>query len=253
MPERAVPIRGTTTLVGILGWPVAHSLSPRMHNAGFAALGLDWAYVPLPVPTARLGDAVRGLEAIGFAGANVTIPHKTAVIAYCDEVDAVAADADSVNTLVIRDGRTHGSSTDIVALQGAVDTRGRRVLVLGAGGAAKAALAAYEAQGASEVVLASRRDAGWPPSTAGFDVIVNCTPVTDDAIVSVEPDQVVVDMAYRPEGSETALVQAARSAGCRLVVDGLTLLLEQGVASFERWTGRTAPREAMRAALLSPA
>jgi shikimate 5-dehydrogenase len=124
------------------------------------------------------------------------------------------------------------------------------VLVLGAGGAAKAAVGAYEEQGASEVVVASRRDGGWPPSAAGFGVIVNCTPVTDDALVSVEPHQAVVDMAYRPDGSDTALVQAARSAGCRVVVDGLTILLEQGVASFESWTQRSAPREAMRDALL---
>src|SRR4249919_1039949 len=107
-----IEIRGTTTLVGLLGWPTSHSLSPPMQNAGFAALGLDWAYVPLPTPPELLGDAVRGLRAAGFAGANVTIPHKQAVIAFCDEVDVVAARAGSVNTLVIRDGRVLGSSTD---------------------------------------------------------------------------------------------------------------------------------------------
>src|SRR5687768_9821258 len=98
-----IEIHGTTTLVGLLGWPTAHSLSPPMQNAGFAALGLDWAYVPLPTPPERLGDALRGLVAAGFAGANVTIPHKEAVIALCDEVEEVAAGAGSVNTLVIRD------------------------------------------------------------------------------------------------------------------------------------------------------
>src|SRR5438093_10006872 len=98
-------ITGTTTLVGILGWPVSHSLSPAMHNAAFEALGLDWAYIPLPTPPERLPDAVHGLVATGFAGANVTIPHKTAVIAVCDVVDDDARHADSVNTLVFRDGR----------------------------------------------------------------------------------------------------------------------------------------------------
>ncbi|MBM3679642.1 MAG: shikimate dehydrogenase, partial [Actinobacteria bacterium] len=94
-------LSGTTTLVGIIGNPVSHSLSPRMQNAAFAAAGLDWAYVPLPVCGERVGEAVRGLVALGFAGANVTIPHKGAVIAHCDEVEGIAAEADSVNTLVV--------------------------------------------------------------------------------------------------------------------------------------------------------
>ncbi len=100
-----IEIRGTTTLVGLLGWPTAHSLSPPMQNAAFAALGLDWAYVPLPVPTELLPDAVRGLRAMGFLGANVTIPHKQAVIPLCDELDDVARAAGSVNTLVFADDR----------------------------------------------------------------------------------------------------------------------------------------------------
>jgi shikimate dehydrogenase len=244
MPE----ISGTTTLVGIIGDPVSHSLSPRMQNAGFAALGLDWAYVPLRVEAARVGDAVRGLVALGFAGANVTIPHKGAVIEHCDEVDGVAADAGSVNTLVVRDGWVHGSSTDVVALQAAADATGRRVLVLGRGGAAKAAAAAYRAQGAAAVDAVSRRDEGWPPDAAGYDVIVNCTPVKDAPIVQVEPHHTIVDMAYLPDRSPTALAAAGRAAGC-VVVDGLRLLLDQGAASFERWTGQAAPREAMAAAL----
>src|SRR5262245_64881611 len=113
-------IGGATTLTGILGWPVSHSLSPAMHNAAFAALGLDWAYVPLPTSPEHLADAVRGLVAAGFAGANVTIPHKTAVIELCDAVDEVARHAESVNTLVVRDGRVLGSSTDVGAIERAV-------------------------------------------------------------------------------------------------------------------------------------
>jgi shikimate dehydrogenase len=242
-------LRGTTTLVGILGWPVSHSLSPRLQNAGFAALGLDWAYVPLPTAPADLADAVRGLVATGFAGANVTIPHKAAAVDLCDEVDAVAAGAGSVNTLVFRDGRVRGSSTDITAIAAAVEGAGRRALVLGSGGSAKAAVVALRTAGA-DVATATRHDAGWPPSGAGFDIVVNATPVRDDPLVAPRPGQQVVDLPYSTDGSPTALVAAARAAGCERVVDGLDILLAQGAASFELWTGQPAPVEAMRTALL---
>ena len=129
-----IEIRGTTTLVGLLGWPTSHSLSPPMQNAGFAALGLDWAYVPLPTPPELLGDAVRGLAAMGFAGANVTIPHKQAVIELCDELDEIARAAGSVNTLVFDEGRVLGSSTDGDAVTSQIDAKGRRALVLGRAG-----------------------------------------------------------------------------------------------------------------------
>jgi len=243
-----IEIRGTTTLVGLLGWPTSHSLSPPMQNAGFAALGLDWAYVPLPTPPDRLADAVRGLVATGFAGANVTIPHKQAVLALCDELDDVARRAGSVNTLVLREGRVLGSSTDGDAVTSRLDAPGRRALVLGAGGAALAAVEALERAGA-EVVVARRREPGWPPSPEGFDILVNATPVKDDLVVAPRPDQQVVDVAYLPDGRPTALVAAAREAGCKTVVDGLDVLLAQGMASFERWTGVAAPLDAMRAAL----
>lgn len=242
-------IRGTTTLVGLLGWPTSHSLSPPMQNAGFATLGLDWAYVPLPTPPERLGDAVRGLVATGFAGANVTIPHKQAVIELCDELDEVAARAGSVNTLVFRDGRVLGSSTDGAAVTDQVDASGRRVLVLGTGGSAKAVVDAFASAGVERVETASRRDTSWPPSAEGVEILVNCTPVKDELIVAPHAGMQVVDLAYLPDGRDTALVAAAREAGCDVVVDGLDVLLFQGVASFERWTGLPAPAAAMRAAL----
>jgi shikimate dehydrogenase len=243
-----IEIRGTTTLVGLLGWPTSHSLSPRTQNAGFAALGLDWAYVPLPTPPELLGDAVRGLVATGFAGANVTIPHKEQVIAFCDELDDVAARAGSVNTLVIESGRVLGSSTDGLAVTSQIEPEGRRALVLGTGGASKAVAGALRDAGA-DVVVVGRRDPGWPPSPDGFDILVNATPLKDEIVVRPVPDMQVVDLAYRSDGLPTALIAAAVEADCHPCVDGLDVLLAQGAASFERWTGEAAPLVAMRAAL----
>ena len=245
-------IRGTTTLVGLLGWPTSHSLSPPMQNAGFAALGLDWAYVPLPTPPEQLGEAVRGLVATGFAGANVTIPHKEAVLELCDGLDDVAQGAGSVNTLVIRDGRVLGGSTDGAAVTSQIEASGCAALVLGAGGAAKAVAHALRRAGASTVSVVSRRDVGWPPGADGVEVLVNCTPVKDAVLVAPYPGMQVVDLAYNADGSETALVAAARAAGCETVVDGLDVLLAQGAASFERWTGEAAPLAVMADALRRP-
>jgi shikimate dehydrogenase len=243
-----IEIRGTTTLVGLLGWPTFHSLSPPMQNAGFAALGLDWAYVPLPTPPDALVEAMRGLVATGFAGANVTIPHKQAVVALCDELDEVAIRAGSVNTLVIEDGRVLGSSTDGLAVTSQIEARGRRALVLGTGGAAKAVAAALEDAGA-EVVVRGRRHSGWPPSADGFDVLVNATPLKEELVVAPRPGMQVVDLAYLPDGRSTALTAAAQELDCHPCVDGLDVLLAQGAASFERWTGEPAPLVAMREAL----
>ena len=247
-----IEIRGTTTLVGLLGWPTSHSLSPPMQNAGFDALGLDWAYVPLPTPPERLGDAVRGLVATGFAGANVTIPHKQAVIPFCDELDEIAERAGSVNTLVLRDGVVLGSSTDGLAVASQLEPEGLRALVLGTGGASKAVAAALEAAGA-DVVVRGRRDHGWPPSADGFDILVNATPVKDDVLVALHPGMQVVDLAYNPDGRPTGVIAAARELDCHPCVDGLDVLLAQGAASFERWTGVAAPLRAMRLALRGPA
>lgn len=244
----SVTSRASTTNVALLGWPVAHSLSPPMQNAGFDAAGLDWRYLALPTPPERLGDAVRGLVALGFAGANVTIPHKQEVVAFCDEVDAFAARVGSVNTLVIRDGRVVGSSTDGIAVTRRVRAEGRRCLVLGRGGAALAVAGALEDAGAAEVTLSSRSDERWPPDASGYDMLVNATPVKEEILVAPRAGQQIVDLAYLPDGRETALAAAARLLGCPMV-DGLDVLFEQGAASFERWTGTTAPRDAMRSAL----
>jgi shikimate dehydrogenase len=237
-------IGGTTGLVGLLRDPKVDSLSPRMHNAAFAALALDLAYVPLGVPPELLGDAVRGLSALGFLGANVTTPHKRAIVALCDEVEG---GVESVNTLVIRDGRVHGSSTDTAAL---VDRRLAKAAVIGAGGAATAWIAELEARGADVHVFARRSD--WPPRVDDAELVVHATPVKDELLFQPHAGQTVIDLAYRAEGGETAHVTAARSAGCE-VVDGLDVLVAQGAASFEAWTGLPAPVEVMRAAVRSAA
>ena len=185
---------------------------------------------------------------MGFAGANVTIPHKRAVIALCDDLDDTARAAGSVNTLVFEAGRVLGSSTDGNAVTDQIDAGGRRALVLGAGGAALAVGEALARVGA-EVTMASRREPGWPPSPDGYDVLVNATPVKEELIVTPHGSMQVVDLAYLPDGRDTALATAARAAGCEIVVDGLDVLLGQGAASFERWTGLAAPLVAMRSAL----
>jgi shikimate dehydrogenase len=224
---------GTTTLVGLLRWPARQSLSPQLHNAGFAALGLDWAYVVLPTPPELLGDAVRGLAALGFAGANVTTPHKEAVTAFCD------TDLPSVNTLVVRDGQVDGLSTDAAILAGLPQ---ESPVVVGDGGAAAAFVHALPR--ASQF---ARRGA-WPPDVDGADLVVNATSERDEVVVEVGKGQTLVDLPY----PETATALAARRAGAT-VVNGLEVLLAQGAASFELWTGQAAPIEVMRDAIGLPA
>lgn len=262
---------GTTTLVGLVRHPLRDSLSPPMQNAAFAAVGLDWAYVAMGVEPERLEEAVAGLVALGFAGANVTIPHKTPVLAYCDELDAVAERSGSVNTLVVRDGRVHGSSTDGRAVTDAVEAEGARALVLGAGGAAQAVATALVDAGTASLRIAARNperahalaarlhrlaperrveaDDAWPPPAGDADLVLNATPVRGKPLVELAGVRQVVDLAYRPEGGDTVLVAAAQAAGCERVVDGLEVLVGQGALSFERWTGVPAPVEVMHAAV----
>ena len=242
-------ITAATRLVALLGHPVAHSLSPRMQNAAFAARALDWAYVALDVEPDALPEAVAGLRALGFAGANVTIPHKGAAAELCDELDDLSRRSGAVNTLVFRDGRIVGANTDGPAIVSALDARGAHVLVLGRGGAARAAAVALEDAGAASVRLASRADADWPPPAGDATILVNATPLRDETPVPPRAHQQVVDLAYRPDGRPTALVAAAREAGCETVVDGLEILVRQGAAAFELWTGVAAPLDAMRAAV----
>ena len=236
-------IDGTTTLVGLIGDPVSGSLSPRMQNAAFAARGLDWVYVPLKVAHAALGDAVAGLAALGFAGANVTAPHKTSVIPFCDELEESAERAGSVNTLVIRTGRVTGASTDADALD---EVEASSAVVVGAGGAAGAWVAALELRGIAARSFSRRGE--WPPRTDDADLVVHATPVKDELLFEPRAGQTLIELAYFPDGRDTAHTAAARAAGAT-VVDGLEVLVRQGAASFELWTGVPAPLEIMRAAI----
>jgi shikimate dehydrogenase len=220
-----------TTHVGLLGRPIALSRSPRMQNAAFAAAGLDWHYSAFDVEDVIA--AVAALRTLGFAGANVTVPYKRAVVAACDE-----ADGDAVNTLVFADGRVVGVNTDREILAG---IEASRACVVGAGGAARALAPALPRD-----TRYFSRGGDWPPDASGCDLIVNATPVRDELLVEPRAGQTVVDLAYGPQ--ETALVAAARLAGCE-VVDGLEALVRQGAASFRCWTGLEPPVAAMRLAV----
>ena len=197
-----------------------------MQNAAFAARGLDWAYVALDVPPDRLEDAVRGLAALGFAGANVTAPHKEAV------ARIVGSELPSVNTLVGLDG----FSTDTAILQQVTDCY--KPVVLGDGGAA----AAFRHALPEARVFARKGD--WPPEAADADLVINATPVRDPVLVELREGQTLVDLPY----PRSATAEAAAAAGAR-VLDGLEVLVAQGAASFELWTGEPAPVSVMRRAL----
>jgi shikimate dehydrogenase len=222
-----------TRHVALLGRGISYTLSPRMQNAAFDARGLDWRYAAFDVDDVLA--AVAALQTLGFEGANVTIPYKQEVVAACDDVDG-----DSVNTLVFRDSRVVGHNTDRAILDG-IDAR--RACVIGAGGAARALAPALP----PETTYYSRRGE-WPPRADDADLIVNATPVRDELLVEPRAGQTVVDLAYDRGGGETALVAAARAAGCE-VVDGLEALVRQGARSFELWTGVPAPVDVMRAAI----
>ena len=224
-------ISGETRLVGLLGDPVSASLSPAMQNAAFAARGLDWCYLPLGVTAERLEDAVRGLVALGFAGANVTTPHKRAV------AQLLGADVPSVNTLVVTAAGVRATSTDAAILD---ELEFERAAILGDGGAADAFAAALP--GAARF---ARREL-WPPDVRDADLVVNATSERDAVLVELAAGQTLVDLPY----PATATARAAVTRGAR-VVDGLDVLVAQGAAAFELWTGVPAPVDVMRSAVRS--
>ena len=264
--------------LGVLGWPVAHSLSPAIHNAALRAAGLHgWRYQLLPVPPELLAETVCGLPAAGFAGVNVTIPHKPAALAIATRPSERARAIGAANTLVFAGGEIAADNTDAPALIAALpqDPSGADVIVLGAGGSARAAIWALRDAGAARVRVWNRTaqraevlagEFGVEPVSAAAlagaapDILVNCTAVGLRGEPSLDglPVQAsdvgragcVVDFVYRSRG--TALIAAARAAGVP-VVDGLTILIGQGALSFRQFTGREPSLDAMRAAAGNPA
>lgn len=264
--------------VGVIGWPVAHSLSPAIHNAAFADLGMRWTYVPLPVEPGRLPAALDGLVALSFAGANVTMPHKSEAADLCDTVSEDASRLGAVNTLVAEGGELHGHNTDapgfdrFLRRDAGFDPAGRSALVFGAGGAARAVSLALAIGGLASLVVALRdpsKDAelrraleGLPTTVrtiaaegapeVAVDLLVNATPLGAHAerlpIPPVGPGTLVVDLLYHP--TVTPLLSEARAAGAT-AFGGLGLLLHQAALSFELWTGTPAPLEVMSAAALA--
>ena len=276
-------LSGKTRLLGVIGHPIAHSLSPRMHNASFAATGLDYVYVPLDVRPEALAAAVAGLGALGFRGFNVTMPHKEAILSLLDDVDPVARLTGAVNTVVVEGNSLLGTNTDApgfleACAESGVAFAGARVLVVGAGGAAAAISAAVLAAGAGHVGLLNRSawraeelrtrlattypraeisvyPAGEPERAArGADVIVNATylGMKDGDPPPVPPGcltegMVVCDAVYR-RGAETRFVRLAKERGLSTVA-GERMLLYQGVQAQRLWTGEEPDVEAMSAAL----
>lgn len=280
-------IDGNTKLAGVIGWPLGHTLSPAMHNAAYEALGLDWVYLPMPVRESggvvRVVDGLRELPCVGF---NVTMPYKRQMLDICDEVAAQARLAGAVNTVTVRDGVLMGYNTDGRGLLASLEEEagfrpeGRRITMIGAGGAAGAVLAAFVLDHAAHITVISRdlahaedlvarmavhaRDTRLVAAAAtddigsyveAADVIVNATPLgmrpTDDLPVRAEwlhPGQIVSDMVYRPV--VTPLLRAAAAAGAT-PVGGLGMLVAQGAMALELWNADsaiTAPRDVMRAA-----
>jgi shikimate dehydrogenase len=251
-----------TALAGVLGWPVAHSRSPAMQNAAFRALGLDWHYVKLPVPPELFEETVRALPASGYRGANVTIPHKLAALEVADSAGDAAREVGAANTLTFSEGGgITADNTDAGGFLAALgeSPAGRTALVLGAGGAARAVVWALRHAGAAEVSVWNRTperarelDARAVERGEPADIVVNATSagLHDDDLSTLPLDEIgtpelACDLVYRPSGP-TPFAKWAAAAGARRVVGGLEVLVCQGALSFEIWTGRAAPVDAMR-------
>lgn len=281
-------VRGSTKVVGVFGHPVEHSLSPAMHNAAFAALELPFIYVPFPVQPEAIGPAVRSLPALGIVGVNLTIPHKESVLPFLDEVTQEARDVGAVNTVHCVTGRLLGDNTDGRGFSEPLremgfSVGGRRAVILGAGGAARAVVFRLAREGA-RLILTNRtperaerlaeavQEAGFSAEAvqvlpmddtprlaaalAEAELLVNTTRIgmhPDENSVPPVPlqafhqDLLVYDLVYNPV--ETQLLKLAREAGCRTLT-GVKMLVYQGAAAFQRWTGVWPPTDVMEAAVL---
>ena len=278
-PAHALELTASTQVVAVIGHPVRHSLSPLIHNAGFAASGLDWAYVALDVAEGDGTQAVEAARTLGFRGLSVTMPHKAAAARAVDELSPTAAALGAVNCVTNRQGHLVGDNTDgagfVRSLQAEVgfEAFGRRCVVFGAGGAARAIVLALAMAGAGEITVVNRTVAraeaavalapdvtriGTADAVAGADLVVNATPLgmagvsvgPPDAPTSIPmselgPGQVVADLVYHPARTE---LMARAEAGGATVVGGLGMLVHQAALAFTLWTGVAAPLAAMQEA-----
>jgi shikimate dehydrogenase len=278
-------ISGKTRVCGVIGNPIEHSLSPIMHNAAFQALGWDYVFLAFKVKPARIPDAINGMRALNIRGLNVTMPHKNTVMANLDRVDLSAQIISSVNTILNRENLLFGFNTDGVGAvkalkENGVELKGRKVLLLGAGGAARAIGYSMAKEGDELAVLnrttkqaqslaklleklANKKIAYGSLSQSDIqkniqdaDIIINATsvgmkPHQDESPIPAKllrPNLSVMDIVYNP--LETKLAKEAKAAGAK-VVSGVEMLIYQGAASFEIWTGKSAPVEVMRKAVLT--
>jgi shikimate dehydrogenase len=268
-------ISASTRVAAIIGDPVRHSLSPILHNAAFQELGLDWVYVAFEVPKGGAAAALAAMRTLRLAGLSVTMPHKTAAVDACDEVSAAAAQLQSVNTVTpIAGGRLRGDSTDgegfLRSVTTELDVNGASVVILGAGGAARAVAYALHHAGAQVQISARREEraatavervgggavVAWDQrndAAHAADLVVNATPIgmpDNDGNpllpIALRADQVVADLVYHP--IDTELLHEARSRGAR-TVDGLQMLVHQAALQFEQWTGQPAPVDTMHLAV----
>jgi len=276
-------ITGNTKIIGILGSPVGHSLSPVMHNAAFEALALDYRYIPLPVAPEQLAAAVHGLKSMGFVGANVTIPHKVTIMPYLDELDPSAQLAGAVNTLVIKQGKCIGYNTDAQGFIQSLATKnirlqGKTAVILGAGGAARAVACGLVGHGIASIMIGTRsavkaeafvesipgatklQGCDWDQplfveALTQCDLLINCTPLgmkSNSVVVppinwqAVNKTAIVCDVVYTPP--LTPLLAMAEQHG-HVTINGAGMLIEQGALAFELWTGKSAPRDIMRVAV----
>ena len=263
-----------TKLCGIIGYPVDHSMSPAIHNAAFDKLGLNYAYLAFNVKNDVEG-ALRGMKTLNIRGFSVTMPHKLEVMGYLDEIDPVAQQIGAVNTVVNDDGRLKGYNTDWVgfvrSLEAHIPIQDKRVVLLGAGGAARAVAFGIKQQSgkltilnrAVEIEMAESlaNEVGCPwgalsqlESITEADIVINATlvgmpPMDDKTVIEtrhLRPEQIVYDVVYNP--IETRFLREAKERDCR-VIPGYEMLLLQGVAQFELWTGEKAPVDLMRTIL----
>lgn len=269
-------MKRSTTFLGVLGWPLDHTLSPVIHNAAFRRLGLDWVYLAFTVTPERLGAAVEGLRALGAIGANVTMPHKETVIEHLDELSGDARSIGAVNTIQRIGDKLIGHNTDVdgfsafLSDDAGLDVSGWTCTVLGAGGAARAVVKSLQDLGAGEITLVGRRPEqvaafggiavdlrtpSWEEAGAAAqaaDLVVNATPLGmhgEDPLpgATLREGQVVVDLVYDPP--QTVLVEKARAAGAA-GWGGLGMLVHQAAASLRLWSGQEAPVEAMSVAAM---